>query len=143
MPAGFNGRIDIDIRDSEPDWTPYLAPKAPPGSPNVLLLAWDDLGFATMDTFGGPVQCPNMARIAERGVKFSNFHTTALCSPDPGVAAHRPQRHHQRHGHHRRVRLRLPRHLDPHPVRERLHLRGPRRPGLQHLLRRQVAPHSR
>jgi arylsulfatase A-like enzyme len=81
MPAGFNGRIDIDIRDSEPDWTPYLAPKAPPGSPNVLLLAWDDLGFATMDTFGGPVQCPNMARIAERGVKFSNFHTTALCSP--------------------------------------------------------------
>ena len=47
----------------------------------MLLLAWDDLGFATMDTFGGPVQCPNMARIAERGVKFSNFHTTALCSP--------------------------------------------------------------
>ena len=81
MPAGFNGKIDIDIRDSEPDWEPYLAPKAPPGSPNVLLLAWDDLGFATMDTFGGPVQCPNMARIAARGVKFSNFHTTALCSP--------------------------------------------------------------
>ena len=81
MTKKFNGKIALDIRDSEPDWEPYLAPAAPDGAPNVLLLAWDDLGYATMDTFGGPVQCPNMARIAERGVKFSNFHTTALCSP--------------------------------------------------------------
>ena len=81
MTKKFNGKIALDIRDSEPDWEPYLAPAAPEGAPNVLLLAWDDLGYATMDTFGGPVQCPNMARIAERGVKFSNFHTTALCSP--------------------------------------------------------------
>lgn len=81
MAPRFNGRIELDVRDSEPDWAPYLAPKAPEGAPNVLLLAWDDLGFATMDIYGGPVQCPNMARIAERGVVFSNFHTTALCSP--------------------------------------------------------------
>ncbi|MFO7590129.1 MAG: arylsulfatase [Acidimicrobiia bacterium] len=81
MPGKFNGKIALDIRDSEPDWAPYLAPKAPDGAPNVLFIAWDDLGYATMDTFGGPVQCPNMARIAERGVKFANFHTTALCSP--------------------------------------------------------------
>ena len=81
MPTPFAGRIDIDIRDSEPDWTPYLAPKAPEGSPNVVIIAWDDLGYATMDLFGGPVRCPNMGRIAARGVKFSNFHTTALCSP--------------------------------------------------------------
>jgi arylsulfatase A-like enzyme len=81
MAAQFNGRIELDIRDSEPDWAPYLAPQAAPGSPNVLLLAWDDLGFATMDTYGGPVQCPNMRRITERGRTFSNFHTTALCSP--------------------------------------------------------------
>ena len=81
MTKKFNGKIELDIRDSEPDWAPYLAPAAPEGAPNVLILAWDDLGYATMDSFGGPVQCPNMARIAERGVKFSNFHTTALCSP--------------------------------------------------------------
>jgi arylsulfatase len=81
MAPPFNGKIALDIRDSEPDWTPFLAPRAPEGAPNVLMLAWDDLGYATMDTFGGPVQCPNMARIAERGVKFANFHTTALCSP--------------------------------------------------------------
>jgi len=77
----FRGKIAVDIRDSVPDWTPYLAPKAPEGAPNVLIIAWDDLGYATMDSFGGPVQCPNMARIAERGVKLANFHTTALCSP--------------------------------------------------------------
>jgi arylsulfatase len=81
MTKHFNGKIALDVRDSEPDWDPFLAPKAPEGAPNVLFLAWDDLGYATMDTFGGPVKCPNMARIADRGVKFANFHTTALCSP--------------------------------------------------------------
>jgi arylsulfatase len=81
MTKQFKGRIEVDIRDSEPDWEPFLAPKAPEGAPNVLFLAWDDLGYATMDIFGGPVECPNMRRIAERGIKFANFHTTALCSP--------------------------------------------------------------
>ena len=81
MTKGFNGRIALDIRDSVPDWAPYLAPKAAAGAPNVLLIAWDDLGYATMDLFGGPVECPNMCRLADRGVRYSNFHTTALCSP--------------------------------------------------------------
>jgi arylsulfatase A-like enzyme len=81
MARKFNGKVALDIRDSEPDWAPFLAPKAAEGAPNVLMLAWDDLGYATMDTFGGPVECPNMARIAATGVKFANFHTTALCSP--------------------------------------------------------------
>ena len=81
MAKQFKGKISIDIRDSVPDWDPYLAPKAPEGAPNILMIAWDDLGYATMDSFGGPVRCPNMARIAARGVKFANFHTTALCSP--------------------------------------------------------------
>ena len=77
----FTGKVSLDIRDSTPDWAPYLAPKAKEGAPNVLLIAWDDLGFATMDIYGGPVECPTMRKIAERGVVFSNFHTTALCSP--------------------------------------------------------------
>ncbi|GMU78322.1 MAG: arylsulfatase AtsA [Acidimicrobiia bacterium] len=81
MSPTFNGRIAVDVRDSEPDWSPYLPPKAPAGAPNVLMIAWDDLGFATMDIYGGPVQCPTMRRIAQQGVTFSNFHTTALCSP--------------------------------------------------------------
>jgi len=81
MGKPFRGKIAVDVRDSEPDWDPFLAPRAPDGAPNILMIAWDDLGYGTMDCFGGPVQCPNMARIAERGVKFANFHTTALCSP--------------------------------------------------------------
>jgi arylsulfatase A-like enzyme len=81
MGKPFTGRIAVDIRDSEPDWGPFLAPRAPEGAPNVLFIAWDDLGYATMDIFGGPVRCPNMKRIADRGVTFANFHTTALCSP--------------------------------------------------------------
>jgi len=79
--AKFKGRIELDIRDSTPDWEPYLAPKAPDGAPNVLMLVWDDVGYGTMDVFGGPVETPNMRRIADSGVRYANFHTTALCSP--------------------------------------------------------------
>ena len=81
MSSDFDGRIELDIRDSVPDWKPYLAPRAPAGAPNVVFVVWDDVGYATMDCFGGPVRTPTMSRIAERGVKYSNFHTTALCSP--------------------------------------------------------------
>ncbi|HET7739806.1 MAG TPA: arylsulfatase [Mycobacterium sp.] len=81
MTRTFNGKIELDIRDSEPDWGPYAAPTAPAGSPNVLYLVWDDIGIATWDCFGGLVDMPAMSRIAQRGVRLSQFHTTALCSP--------------------------------------------------------------
>jgi arylsulfatase A-like enzyme len=81
MAKTFTGKIELDVRDSVPDWDPYVAAKAPKGAPNVLFLVWDDVGFATMDCFGGPVKTPAMQRIADRGVRLSNFHTTALCSP--------------------------------------------------------------
>lgn len=77
----FKGTIELDIRDSEPDWGPYAAPTASEGAPNVLYLVWDDTGIATWDCFGGLVEMPAMGRIAERGIRFSQFHTTALCSP--------------------------------------------------------------
>ncbi|CAN5459323.1 sulfatase-like hydrolase/transferase [soil metagenome] len=77
----FQGIINVDIRDSTPDWTPYRAASAPAGAPNVLYLLWDDTGIATWDCFGGLVDMPNMKRIAERGVRLTQFHTTALCSP--------------------------------------------------------------
>ena len=79
--AEFEGKIELDIRDSEPDWGPYAAPTAPENSPNILYLVWDDTGIATWDCFGGVVEMPAMTRIAERGVRLSQFHTTALCSP--------------------------------------------------------------
>ena len=81
MTAPFSGRIATDVRDSVPDWAPYLEPAAPEGAPNVLFIVWDDIGYGTWDLYGGLVEMPTMRRIAERGVRFSQFHTTALCSP--------------------------------------------------------------
>lgn len=81
MARKFEGHIALDIRDSVADWGPYAEPTAPPGAPNVLYLVWDDIGIATWDCYGGLVDMPNMKRIADRGVQFTQFHTTALCSP--------------------------------------------------------------
>ena len=81
MGKTFKGKIALDVRDSVPDWEPFLPQEAPKDAPNVLVLAWDDVGYGTMDIFGGPVEAPNMRRIADMGVRYSNFHTTALCSP--------------------------------------------------------------
>jgi arylsulfatase A-like enzyme len=81
MAHAWNGRVEIDIRDSEPDWGPFLQPTAPPGAPNVLMIVWDDVGYGALEPYGGPIETPTMRRIAEDGVRYSNFHTTALCSP--------------------------------------------------------------
>ena len=54
MPNAFQGKIALDIRDSVPDWAPYLSPKAPEGAPNVLMIAWDDVGYGTMDVLRWP-----------------------------------------------------------------------------------------
>jgi arylsulfatase len=79
--GGWNGRVAVDIRDSKPDWSPFLQPRAPAGAPNVLMIVWDDVGYGAMDVFGGPIETPTMRRIADTGLRYSNFHTTALCSP--------------------------------------------------------------
>ncbi|MGV9666333.1 arylsulfatase [Nocardia niigatensis] len=81
MAKKFEGHVALDIRDSVADWGPYEEPTAKQGAPNVLYLVWDDIGIATWDCYGGLVEMPNMRRIAERGVQFTQFHTTALCSP--------------------------------------------------------------
>jgi arylsulfatase len=63
----WNGHIAVDIRDSQPDWTPFLQPQAPPGAPNVLMIVWDDVGYGALDVFGGPIEVPTMRRIADNG----------------------------------------------------------------------------
>jgi arylsulfatase A-like enzyme len=81
MAEPFKGKINVDIRDSVPDWTPFEPPKAPPGAPNVVYIVLDDVGFAAMGCYGGPIETPNIDRIASDGVRFTQWHTTALCSP--------------------------------------------------------------
>jgi arylsulfatase len=50
-------------------------------STNILMIVWDDVGFRALDIYGGPIEVPTMRRIADMGIRYSNFHTTALCSP--------------------------------------------------------------
>jgi len=75
----FKGKIGETYKDSTPSYP--LPVKAPKGSPNVLLILLDDVGFGMCSTFGGPVTTPNLDKLARNGLKYTRFHTTALCSP--------------------------------------------------------------
>jgi arylsulfatase len=77
----FSGTINVDIRDSVPDWSPFEPTKAPDGAPSVIYIVLDDVGFSAMSCYGGPIETPNIDRIAAQGVRYSQWHTTALCSP--------------------------------------------------------------
>ena len=81
MTRPFKGRIGIDIRDSVPDWEPYSQPKAPADAPNVLYIVLDDVGYSAMEPWGGLIETPNIRRLASNGLTYTNWHTTALCSP--------------------------------------------------------------
>jgi arylsulfatase A-like enzyme len=81
MAREFSGTINVDIRDSVPDWSPFEPASAPEGSPNVVFIVLDDVGFSAMGCYGGPVETPNIDRIAADGVRYTQWHTTALCSP--------------------------------------------------------------
>jgi arylsulfatase A-like enzyme len=75
----FKGHIGRDWRDSEPWWPPEPTP--PVGAPNVLLIVLDDVGFAQLGCYGSDIETPVIDELASGGVRLSNFHTTALCSP--------------------------------------------------------------
>lgn len=77
----FTGKIELDVRDSVSDWDAFLPDKAPQGSPNVLVILFDDTGQAAWSPYGGRIQMPTMQRLADNGLTYSQWHTTALCSP--------------------------------------------------------------
>ncbi len=81
MSRPFQGVVNIDIKDSVPDWGPYTQPMAPEGAPNVVYVVLDDVGFSAMEPYGGLIETPNIKRLADRGLTYTSFHTTALCSP--------------------------------------------------------------
>jgi arylsulfatase A-like enzyme len=81
MAKQFKGVVNTDITKSTPDWGPYAQPIAPEASPNILYVVLDDVGFSAMEPFGGLIETPNINRIADNGLVYTNFHTTALCSP--------------------------------------------------------------
>lgn len=75
----FKGKIGNTYRDSTPSYPQPV--KAPDGAPNVLLILLDDVGFGMTSTFGGPVPTPHLQKLADNGLSYTRFHTTALCSP--------------------------------------------------------------
>jgi arylsulfatase A-like enzyme len=79
----FKGKIGETYKDSTASYP--LPVKAAKGSPNVLLILLDDVGFGMCSTFGGPVPTPHMDKLANNGLKYNRFHTTALCSPTRGA----------------------------------------------------------
>jgi arylsulfatase len=78
-PEPFQGRIDLRAKDSKSDFPQPL--RAPKGAPNVLLVLLDDVGYGATSTFGGPCNTPTLQRLADSGLRYNQFHTTALCSP--------------------------------------------------------------
>ncbi|MBI1212016.1 MAG: sulfatase-like hydrolase/transferase [Alphaproteobacteria bacterium] len=77
--SDFQGHIGRTVKDSTPWWPPVARPKA--GAPNVVIVVFDDVGFAHFNNYGSTIATPNLDRLARGGLRFSNFHTTALCSP--------------------------------------------------------------
>jgi arylsulfatase A-like enzyme len=85
MPKPFKGTINLDIRDSTPDWPAFLPDRAPQGAPNVLVVLYDDTGCAAWSPYGGRIEMPTLQRLADNGLTYSQWHTTALCSPTRSV----------------------------------------------------------
>ncbi|MHC4905273.1 MAG: sulfatase-like hydrolase/transferase, partial [Planctomycetota bacterium] len=75
----FRGKMAKSYADSEEWWPdPILPPK---DAPNIIIFLLDDVGFAQVGSFGGLIETPNIDRLAKNGLRYNNFHTTALCSP--------------------------------------------------------------
>ena len=75
----FEGTIGRTVEESTPWWPPQ--PRPATGAPNVVIVVFDDVGFAHFNNYGSTLETPNLNRLASGGLRFVNFHTTALCSP--------------------------------------------------------------
>ncbi|TCL70433.1 arylsulfatase [Rhizobium sp. BK251] len=78
-PPAFGGTINLDAQQSTPWWPPSVVP--PKGAPNVLLIITDDAGYGVSGTFGGVIPTPTLDAVAAAGLRYTQFHSTALCSP--------------------------------------------------------------
>ena len=77
----YGGPLVYDVRDPAARFPPIGPVRPPPGAPHVLLVLLDDVGFGAASAFGGPCRTPTAERLAADGLKYTRFHTTALCSP--------------------------------------------------------------
>jgi arylsulfatase A-like enzyme len=90
--AGFEGRVGRTVAGSEPWWPPRR--EAPEDAPNILVILIDDLGYSDVGCYGSEIRTPNVDGLAARGLRYTNFHVTPMCSPTrssllTGLNAHR------------------------------------------------------
>jgi len=78
-PQPYQGTIGKTLNDSKEWWAPVA--KAPAGAPNVVLIILDDVGFGASSAFGGLIHTPTLDSLANNGLRYTNFHTTAICAP--------------------------------------------------------------
>jgi hypothetical protein len=74
------GLTTYDAKDPDTKYPPIVPLLPPEGAPNVLVILINDVGFGASSAFGAPCQTPNFERLAAGGLKYTRFHTTALCS---------------------------------------------------------------
>lgn len=78
----FKGEIGVTYETSgEPDISILKSPEAPKDAPNIVLVLLDDVGFSSSETFGGSIKTPTLEKLADEGITYNRFHTTALCAP--------------------------------------------------------------
>src|SRR6516225_5187896 len=75
----YQGVVGKTLADSKEWWAPQT--KAPAGSPNVVWIILDDVGFGATSTFGGVIRTPTLDSLANNGLRYTNFHTAAICAP--------------------------------------------------------------
>ncbi len=135
----FKGKIGRTIGESTPDWPPLA--RAPKGAPNVLYIVLDDVGFAALGCYGSPVcKTPHLDKLAKNGVRYNNFHTTALCSPSRSCLLTGRNHHSNAMALHHRRLDRLPRLLRPRSARQRLPVGDAHAVRLDGVRHRQMAP---
>ena len=138
-PSGtsFPGVIGRTADESSPAWpAPVRAPK---GAPNVLFIVLDDTGFGQLGCYGSPIATPNLDRLAERGLRYNNMHTTALCSPSRSCVITGRNHHSNAMACITEMATGYPGLQRPDPVRERVPVRDAAGARLQHVHGRQVA----
>jgi arylsulfatase A-like enzyme len=74
----FGGKIDKTVAGSRPWWP--AATKPPEGAPNILVVLFDDVGFSDFGCYGSRIRTPTIDKLAAEGLRYSGFHTTAMCS---------------------------------------------------------------
>ena len=139
----FEGTIGRTYKESEPWWPPL--PEDEHGErPNVLVVLFDDTGFAHFGCYGSTIDTPNIDALAADGLRFSNFHVTPLCLADPCVAADRAESSRRRHAHGGELpRWRVPQYAGLRQSPRGDDGRDPAGAGLRHVCARQVASEPR